>query len=143
MMAKCCPAWRAWRAGVSIEDARLIYELGCDGDRLETCRKAWQIREKIDLYNAQSDQALDGDSKLLQHLGRAVLNQGEPIADDPGIGDLVFILPGASVKTATNAPQCENIADGAVTPPTLSLANVPPKNAQIDPMEGQKAEKES
>lgn len=112
MMAKCCPAWRAWRAGVSIDDARLIYDLGCDGERLETCRKAWQIKEKVDLYNAQSDQALDGDSKLLQHLGRAVLNQGEPVTDDPGIGDLVFILP----ETAQNARQCDNAGQVIETP---------------------------
>lgn len=142
MMAKCCLAWRAWRAGVSIEDARLIYELGCDGERLETCRKAWQIKEKVDLYNAQSDQALDGDSKLLQHLGRAVLNQGEPIADDPGIGDLVFVLPGDFAKTATNAPQRVEGADGTITPLAPSFANAPPKTAQIDPVEGPKTQKE-
>lgn len=130
MMAKCCPAWRAWRAGVSIEDARLIYELGCDGEKLETCRKAWQIKEKVDLYNAQSDQALDGDSKLLQHLGRAVLNQGEPIADDPGIGDLVFVLPGDLTKTAANAPECVREAEGATTPPAPSLLNLGPKTGQ-------------
>lgn len=113
MMAKCCPAWRAWRAGVSIEDARMVYRLGCDGEKLENCRKSWIIKEKIDLYNAQSDQALDGDSKLLQHLGRAVLNQGEPVTDDPGIGDLVFVLPSDLTKPA-----------------------------QIDPIEGQTTKKE-
>lgn len=127
---------------MSIEDARLIYELGCDGEKLETCRKAWQIKEKVDLYNAQSDQALDGDSRLLQHLGRAVLNQGEPLADDPGIGDLVFVLPGDFTKTATNAPQRVEGAEGTVTPPAPSLANVPPKTAQIDPVEGPKTKKE-
>lgn len=93
MIKTCCPAWRAWRAGVSIEDARLVYQINCPQEALEECRRSWQIKEKIDLYNAQSDQALDGDSKLLQHLGRAVLNQGEPVAEDPGIGDLVFVLP--------------------------------------------------
>lgn len=103
-MMTCCPAWRAWRAGVSIEDARMVYRLGCDGEKLENCRKSWIIKEKIDLYNAQSDQALDGDSKLLQHLGRAVLNQGEPVTDDPGIGDLVFILP----ETAQSTRQSDN-----------------------------------
>lgn len=127
---------------MSIEDARLIYELGCDGERLETCRKAWQIKEKVDLYNAQSDQALDGDSKLLQHLGRAVLNQGEPIADDPGIGDLVFVLPSDFAKTATNAPQCVKGADGTIANLAPSFANAPPKTAQIDLIEGQETKKE-
>lgn len=112
-MMTCCPAWRAWRAGVSVEDARLVYAIGCDGDQLEQCRKAWQIKEKIDLYNAQSDQALEGDSKLLQHLGRAVLNQGEPVTDDPGIGDLVFILP----ETAQSARQSDNAGQPIETHP--------------------------
>lgn len=100
MTPTCCPAWRAWRAGVSIDDARLVYTIDCPVEKLEQCRKSWLIKEKIDLYNAQSDQALDGDSKLLQHLGRAVLNQGEPVADDPGIGDLVFVLPPAATPPA-------------------------------------------
>lgn len=110
-MKTCCPAWRAWRAGVSVEDARLVFAIGCDGEQLEQCRKAWQIKEKIDLYNAQSDQALEGDSKLLQHLGRAVLNQGEPVTDDPGIGDLVFILP----ETTQGARQCDNAGQAIET----------------------------
>ena len=113
-MMSCCPAWRAWRAGVSIEDARLVYAIGCDGERLEQCRKAWGIKERIDLYNAQSDQALEGDSKLLQHLGRAVLNQGEPVTEDPGIGELVFVLP--PVAQPREGPQSAGQGDIAAQP---------------------------
>lgn len=113
-MMTCCPAWRAWRAGVSIEDARLVYAIGCDGERLEQCRKAWGIKERIDLYNAQSDQALEGDSKLLQHLGRAVLNQGEPVTEDPGIGELVFVLP--PIAQPQEGPQSAGQGDIATQP---------------------------
>lgn len=95
---KCCGAWKAWRAGVTPEDARLIYDIGCKEEEMLTCRKCWLIKEKIDLYNAQSNMALDGDSKLLQHLGRAILNQDQPVAEDPGIGDIVFMLPQQAPK---------------------------------------------
>lgn len=117
-MMTCCPAWRAWRAGVSIEDAGLVYAIGCDGERLEECRKAWGIKERIDLYNAQSDQALEGDSKLLQHLGRAVLNQGEPVTEDPGIGELVFVLPPVAQpqEGAQNARQGDIVTQPEQTP---------------------------
>lgn len=91
ILKKCCEAPAAFRAGLSVEEAKRIYIINCDEIQAKNCAECYQILEKVELYNAQSIAAKNGETSLLKHLGRAVLLQdGKIRLIDPAIGDALF-----------------------------------------------------
>lgn len=92
LLKRCCQAPGAFRAGLSVEEARRLYSIPCDKKTAGDCCECWQLMEKVELYAAQSAAAKAGEVTMLKHLGKAVLYQdGRPRVIDPGLGDLLFV----------------------------------------------------